>query len=95
MRKKLIAGAIAGAALLANALPVLGHGMGAGPNAVDPGAPNCVGLLASKHAVRFKGIANSNHVDPNVLPQGPALKDFESVHDFMHFIHDYCNEVTP
>lgn len=90
MRKKLIAGAIAGAALLASVAPVFGHGMGAGPNAVDPADKNCVGQLASKHAKRFKGIAHSNHVDETVPPQGPALKHFDSVQDFMHFIQEYC-----
>ena len=34
--KKFIAAGIAGAALLAYALPALGHGMGAGPAAIDP-----------------------------------------------------------
>ncbi len=92
MRKKLIAGAIASAALMASVVPVFGHGMGAGPNAIPPEEPSCVGQLASKHAKQFKGIAHTNHVDTSGLPQGPKLQTFETVQVFMHGIQDYCSQ---
>lgn len=94
MKKKIAAfvaaGAIVGTALLASTAPVFGHGMGAGRQAIDPEAPSCVGQLTSMHAKRFKGIAHTNHVDTSDLPQGPKLKTFETVQDFMHGIQEYC-----
>ena len=44
--KKFIAGAIAGAAILASAMPAFAHG----GNIVDPNDPNCMGQLARLHA---------------------------------------------
>ena len=90
MKKKIIAGAIAGAALLASVAPAFGHGMGTGPAAIDPEAPSCMGQLASMHAKRFKGVPNTDHINYNGSGR-PNLVRYEDVQDQMHGFQDYCS----
>lgn len=88
--KKLITGAIAGAALFASVMPAFGHGMGSGPAAIHPEEPSCIGQLASMHAKKFKGVSHTNHIEKHPGDPDKPLKTFETVQDQMHAFKTYC-----
>ena len=95
MKKKIIAGAIAGAALLASTLPVFAHG--GNPNNedyyVDPADKNCMGQLARMHAQDEKWGTNGlpasfDESTHKGFGLGPDYGD--TVHDTMHAFQAYC-----
>ena len=88
--KKIIAGAIAGAAILASVVPAFAHGGGI----VDPSDPNCMGQLARLHA---------NGKDPGAnpdtqkgfgtdQPHGGLGGSYDSIQDQAKAFQEFCNQ---